>query len=99
MSAIIVQILQLLATFLPRIIAGASAAEVTNIIGIIEQAVPLAVDVGEALAQPIRNMITALRSSGVVTPAQLDQLDTQEAALDAAFDTATAAATAQDAGP
>lgn len=99
MSTLIVTVLQLLANFLPQIITGATGAQITSIIGVVEQAVPIAVQVGEDLAQPIRNIIAALRTSGAVTADQLAALDTQEAALDAAFDAAADAATKADTAP
>jgi len=93
---LIIGALQLLASFLPKIISGAAADEVTSIIAFLEQVIPVAIQVGEDLVQPIRNIISALRDSGALTSDQLDALDKQEAALDAAFDQAADAADAAD---
>lgn len=97
MTAMITQFLQFLALIIPKIVTGATATEIANIIGILEQAIPIAIQVGEDLVNPIKNIIAALRSSGALTPDQMDQLDTQEAALDAGFDAAASAAAAADA--
>lgn len=96
MSAFLIQVLQFIVAMLPKIISAASASEITGIIGIVEQAVPIAIQVGEDLAGPLRNIIATLKGSGVITADQLDTLDTQEAALDAAFDAAASAAQAAD---
>lgn len=92
---IIITAINLIAQFLPKTISGKQTAD---IIGLIDQAVPIAAQVGNDLAQPIRNIIAAMRLKGAVTAAQLDQLDAQEAALDAAFDAAAAADQQADAG-
>lgn len=96
MNAIILSVLGLLAKLVPAIASGGTAATIAEVISILEEAVPIAIQVGEDLAQPIRNIIAAVRSSGAATPEQLDALDTQEAALDAAFDAAADAASKAD---
>jgi hypothetical protein len=96
-QALVPVVLSLLAKFMPMILSGGAAGTAAEVIAILEQAVPLAVQVGEALATPIRNIIAALRASGAVTVEQLDQLDTLEAKLDADFDAAAEAAEAADA--
>lgn len=96
-ATIIIGLLGLIEQILPSIVSGASAATIVKIIGILEQAIPLAIEVGEELVTPIRNIIAALRASGGLTTDQLDQLDTLEAKLDADFDAAAAADEAADA--
>lgn len=82
---------------LPAIMSAATAATITKWIGVLEEAIPLAIEVGEELVTPIKNIIAALKQGGAVTTDQLDQLDQIEAKLDAAFDAAAAAAAAADA--
>lgn len=96
-TTLVIGALQILAELVPSLVSGASAATITKIIGILEQAIPLAIQVGEDLVGPIRNIITALRSSGTLTQEQIDQLDAAEAKLDADFDAAANAAEQADA--
>ncbi len=98
-TTIIVTALSILAELVPSLASGATAATITKIITLLEQVIPLAIQVGEDLVGPIRNIIAMLQSSGLLTPAQLDALDVIEAKLDADFDAAAAAAAAADAGP
>lgn len=95
-TTLIVGALQILAELLPNIVSGATADTITKIIAILEQAIPLAIQVGEDLVNPIKNIIAGLKGSGAITPDQLDQLDVMEAKLDADFDAAAAAAQAAD---
>lgn len=95
--SIVVQLLQFVAGLIPTLVGGASATTITQIITILEQAIPLAVQVGEDLVAPITNIIAALKTSGAVTADQLNALDTLEASLDAAFNAAAAADAAADA--
>lgn len=99
MSAMIVQLLQFVAAILPQVLSGGAASTAANIIGILQQIIPIAISTEQALVQPIQNIIAALKASGAVTTDQLDALDTMEAQLDAAFDAVAAAATAADAAP
>ena len=92
--AIVTVVLQLIEqVVLPNI---SSASTVAKVIAILEQVLPIAIQTGEALVTPIKNIIDALKNSGPVTQDQLDQLDAFEAKIDADFDAAAAAATVQD---
>jgi hypothetical protein len=95
-TTLIISFLGILAKLIPTIASGTTAATIAEIITILEQVIPLAIQVGEDLVGPVKNIIAALQNSGALTPDQLDALDTQEAALDAGFDAAATAATAAD---
>ena len=87
--SIITGVLELITQFvLPNL---KNTQTITTVINILEQAIPIAVQEGEALVTPIKNIIAALRASGPVTADQLAALDTAEAKLDADFDAASAA--------
>ena len=87
--AVVLNVLSLIEQFvLPNL---KNTQTITTVINILEQAIPVAVQEGEALVTPIKNIIAALRASGPVTPDQIDQLDAAEAKLDADFDAASAA--------
>ena len=88
--------IQALLAILQAVAPGAPAGLITQIIAALETWVPIIIAEYKALAPVVTNIIAALRSNGVVTPAQLDQLDTMEAALDDAFDAAEAKAEAED---
>jgi hypothetical protein len=92
--AIVTQFLALVGELIPNI---TSSATIAKVIAILEQVIPLAIQVGEDLVAPIKDLIAALKTSGAVTTDQLDQLDALEAKLDADFDAAAAAAQAADA--
>ena len=95
--SIVITVLGIIEQVIPSLVSGGAASTITNIISMLEQAIPLAVQVGEDLVTPITNIIAALRATGGLTTDQLDQLDQTEAALDAAFDAAANAAQAADA--
>ena len=74
-----------------------SAGTVAMVITAIEQLVPVILQGAQSVVPMVKNIIASLRSSGVVTTEDLDRLDTLEAQLDDAFDTAAGAAEAEDA--
>lgn len=82
---------------MPAIIAGISdASKLVGVIAMLEKIVPVVVAEAKDLVQPVKNIIAALRAHDAVTSSQLDQLDQQEAKLDADTDAAAAAALAED---
>lgn len=96
-TALFTALITLIETELPKIMSATTAATITKWIGILEEAVPLAIQVGEGLVTPIKNIIAALKQGGAVTTEQLDQLDQIEAKLDADFEAAAEASEAADA--
>ncbi len=93
--AAITGILQLIETvLLPNLNSAGTAAK---IITLLEQVIPVIIQGAQSLVPIVKNIIASLRGSGVVTTDDLDRLDAAEALLDADFDAAADAATAQDA--
>ena len=91
----ILGVLQLIEqVLLPNLSATSTVAKV---ITMLEAIVPVVIKEAQDLAQPVRNIILALRNNGAITAEQLDQLDALEAKLDADFDAAAEAAEAADA--
>lgn len=94
MLSIITSALAVIAKLAP--LAGQVGA-VGEVISTLQQVIPVAVDLGEAVWPVLKNIITQLRSNEGVTPQQWADLDVLEAQIDAAFDKAAAAALAEDA--
>lgn len=67
---------------------SATTGQISNIIGIIDKALPYVESLGEGLATPLQNIIAALSGNGAVTAAQLQTLQAQSASVDAALDAA-----------
>lgn len=87
MSTAIEALLALISALLPSI-GVASSTVVAQIITALIQIVPVLAASATDLITPVKNIITALQTSGAVTPAQLDALDALDAQCDAAFDAA-----------
>ena len=83
-------IVALLTEILPTI--GAAGTSVETVISVLMQLIPVAVQEGETLVAPIKNIIAALSGNDAVTPAQLTTLQALDAQVDAAFEAAAAAA-------
>ena len=91
MSAIGTAILALLQQLLPLITSGSAASGVvTTVVNLLTTWLPLITTEVTALYTPIKNIIAALNSSGALTDQQIADLKTSEAAIDAAFDAASA---------
>ena len=72
-------------------IASATPTSVQKVINLLENAIPIAVQLGEALVAPIRNIIAQLEGSGAVTAAQVTDLNAQLDAVEQALDAAATA--------
>jgi hypothetical protein len=89
MSAALTQLL----TLLVEIVGGLTdATQIGSVIATLEQIITSGITEIEDIGPIIQNIISALQSNSSVTAAQLAQLQTQEAALDAAFEAAATAA-------
>ena len=75
------------------IATSATSGQTQNILNILKEAVPVAVQTEQALLGPIQNIIAALQGNGQITPEQVAELQAQSDAVDAALDAA-----AKDAG-
>lgn len=82
-----------LLTLLVTIVGGLTdSTQIGTVIATLEQIIASGIEEVEAVGPIIQNIIAALQNSSSVTPAQLATLQTQEAALDAAFEAAATAA-------
>lgn len=82
-----------LLTLLISIVGGLTdATQITNVIATLEQIIASGEQLVEAEIPIIQNIIDALKSNSSVSADQLAQLQTQETALDAAFEAAAIAA-------
>lgn len=73
-----------------------SSATITTAIQTVAQAVPLVIETAKDLAPSVKLAIAAIRANGLITDAQLAELDAIEARLDAAYDAARDQARASD---
>jgi hypothetical protein len=89
------EVLILIEAMLPA--AEGNAALIEKIIAALVAAQPMISAEYADLKPIVANVIAAVRSDPSTTAAQLDVLDKMETALDAAYETAAAAAAAQDA--
>jgi hypothetical protein len=87
--AALLEMLQLIAP-------GATADLIVKIVTVLEAWIPIIIKEATDLTPIVKNVIAALRGNGTITTEQLDQLDTMEATLDAAFDKAISDAEAAD---
>ena len=70
------------------IASSATSGQTQNILNILKEAVPVAVQAEQALLGPIQSIIAALQGNGQVTPEQVAALQAQSDAIDAALDQA-----------
>jgi hypothetical protein len=94
MAAIIPLILTIIQDLLPSL---SLSSTVTNIIGLLVQAIPVVVKEAEDLLPMIQKLIADVQGSGVATPDQIKQLQDLAAKYDADFAAAAAKADAADA--
>jgi hypothetical protein len=81
-----------LLALLTTIVGGITdAATITTVIATLEQIIASGIEEVQAIAPLIQNIIGALKNNTSVTATQMTQLETQEAAIDAALDAAAAA--------
>ena len=91
MTAVIVTLLTLIEGLLPEFGSSASVAVIDKILAALIQIVPLLIQGASDFVAPVRNIITALQSTGSATPEQLATIDVLNAKLDAAFEAVMAA--------
>lgn len=91
--------IQALLALLSLIAPSATEQVIAGVIATLEAWVPVIVKEYQDMVPIVTNIIAALRANGAVTPAMLDQLDAQEALIDADFDDAEAKAEVADAPP
>lgn len=89
LSALASGIVSAITSLLPML--ASSGVIPDAVVTLLLQLIPYAVKEAEALVTPIENIISTLRSSGSITPAQMAAVEASRAAAFAAFD-ATAAA-------
>lgn len=92
MSILVTAIVALLTSLLPLIESAGASAVVDKIITTLISLIPQAVQFAEAEVPAIENIIVVLKGNSTVTPEQFAQLQAAEAAIDAAFEAAAAAA-------
>ena len=89
MNSTITTLLTLLAT----LVGGLSdASQIASVISTLEQIVAAGIQEVQAVGPMIKNIISALQGNSAVTATQMASLATLDAATDAAFETAAAAA-------
>lgn len=93
MNAIVTTLLALVQQLLPVI---TTSATVQNIVNALVAILPAIVQEAEDLVPVVKNIIAALSANPAATADQLATLQALDAQCDAAFDTAAAAAQAQD---
>jgi len=87
-STAIALVLSVLDDLVPLV---SSSSAIGNIIGLLEQYLPIVAQTATNLITPIKNIIAALSSNSAVTADQLTALQALDAQADAAFDAALAA--------
>lgn len=93
MLAIATTVISLLTEILPLVgSATVGAASVSTAINTLTQLIPVAVQEGEALITPIKNIIAQISSTGAPTADELASLAALDAQCDAAFEAAATAA-------
>ncbi len=93
LAAIVPIVLSLIEYINPAI---AAASGIAKIISALEALIPAVIQEAKDLAPNVKHVIATLRGNPAIPADQIDQLDAIEAPLDAAFDTAANAATAED---
>ena len=95
MTIAIQALLGLIESLIPLLTSSANASVINGIINTLTNFLPYIVEEIASLYQPVKNIIAALSATPATDAAQLAQLQTLDAQVDAAFD---AAAAATDAG-
>jgi hypothetical protein len=98
MSALIPAIISLLGQLIPALGSSATANVVSQIIVILIQLMPTLIQEYKDLIGPVKNIIAALSANPATTAQQLATLQALDTLADTEFDTAAAAATAEDTG-
>lgn len=87
MNSAITIVLSLIEQVLPLITGGGAAG---SVVSMLESILPLVISEVSSLYTPIKNIITALQSSGALTPDEITQVQALDKQVDDAFATATA---------
>lgn len=91
MNTAFTAILALLQQLLPLISAGsASSGVVATVVNVLKTWLPLITTEITALYEPVKNIVTVLQGSGLVTPEQIADLKVMDAKIDADFEAASA---------
>lgn len=91
MNAAVSAVLALIQQILPLLTAGGASTGVAgSIISVLTTWLPLIATEVTALYEPVKNIITALQSSGALTDQQKTDLTALDAKVDQAFDAASA---------
>lgn len=85
MEQIVLLAIQAVEALLPML-ESATSGQVSKVILLLEQAIPLGEKLGEDLLTPITNIISALQGNVNVTPEQISTLDGQMTAAEATLD-------------
>lgn len=93
-TSILLSMLETFATIAPSL---SNNKAVQNIIKILIELIPVLVQEYQAVIPMVRNVISALSTNGVATPAQITELEALNAKIDAEFDLAASKAQAEDA--
>lgn len=91
MSSLATSVVAMLAALLP-LITGSASTEIDTIINVLIQLIPQVVQEIEQVGPIITNIITALKGSTAITPAQLTALQAVEVQYDQAFEAAATVA-------
>lgn len=86
MNAALTAVLALVGQVLPLITVGGAAG---SVISTLEAILPLVISEVSALYTPIKNIITALQSSGALTPDEITQVQALDKQVDDAFTAAS----------
>ena len=91
-------VLALITALLPQLgVTGANADLIGKIIAALVALIPTVIQEAKDLLPAVKNIIAALSANPATTADQLAALDALDAQVDAAFEAAAAAATAEDA--
>ena len=93
MNILLTAVVGLLTSLLPSIESAVGASAIVDqIITTLVSLIPQVAQLAEDLLPEIQNVIAALQSNTVITPAQMQALEALQAQADAAFEAAAAAA-------
>ena len=91
-------VIALIEALLPQLgVTGANAALIGKVVATLVALIPTIVQEAKDLLPAVKNIIAALSANPATTADQLAALDALNAQVDAAFEAAAAAATAEDA--
>lgn len=93
MNVVLLGLLQVIA----QIAGTAASPQIVLIIKILEDAIPVLIKEYQDVAPMIKNIITALKGNGAISPEQTVQLDGLNTKVDEEFEAAAQAALAEDA--